>query len=131
MKQIIHTSKAPKAIGPYSQAVAAPAPGAMLFLSGQIALDPASGQMVGASAAAEARQALTNLRHVVEAAGFSLADVVKTTVYLARMEDFPAVNEVYAGFFEGTPPPARATVGVAALPKGARVEVDAICVLGG
>ena len=126
MKKVVSTAAAPQAIGPYSQGIEFTGPGRMLFLSGQIALHPDSGELVGGGVQAEARQALENLARVVEAAGYSLRDVVKTTIYLADMGDFPAVNEVYAGFFSESLP-ARATVAVAALPKGARVEIDAIC----
>ena len=126
MKKVVATAAAPQAIGPYSQGIEFTGPGRMLFLSGQIALHPESGEMVGGGVQAETRQALENLGRIVEAAGYSLRDVVKTTIYLADMGDFPAVNEVYAGFFSESLP-ARATVAVAALPKGARVEIDAIC----
>jgi len=121
-KTPVSTPAAPAAIGPYSQAVLA-AP--LVFVSGQIALDPASGQMAAGDVAAEARQALRNLQAILEAAGSSLAQVVKTTVFLTDMADFAAVNAVYAEFF--TPPfPARACFAVAGLPKGARVEVEAV-----
>lgn len=122
----IVTEKAPKAIGPYSQAVRA---GEYLFCSGQIALDPASGELSGETAAQQTQRVLENLRAVIEAAGGKLAQVVKTTIYLTDMGTFPQVNEVYGKFFSGTPP-ARATVGVASLPKGARVEIDAVVYLG-
>lgn len=118
----IHTDGAPGAIGPYSQAIAA---GNLLFCSGQIALDPASGQLVGRSAAEQADRVLRNLRAVLEAGGSSLARVVRTTIFLADMADFTAVNEVYASFFAGWKP-SRATVAVKALPKGAAVEIDCI-----
>ena len=122
MLTLIHTDSAPKAIGPYSQAVVH---GALVYCAGQIALDPKSGELVGASAGQQAAQVLKNLGAVLEAAGSSLGMVVKTTVYLADMSDFAAVNEVYAEAF-GSHKPARATVGVAGLPKGARVEIDCI-----
>ena len=128
MKKVVSTAAAPQAIGPYSQGIEFTGPGRMLFLSGQIALHPDSGELVGGGVQAEARQALENLARVVEAAGYSLGDVVKTTIYLADMGDFPAVNEIYAGFFAHSPP-ARATVAVAALPKSALVEIDATCCL--
>ncbi len=113
---------APAPIGPYSQAVEC---GGFLFCSGQVGLDPATGEMVTGGVAAEARRALTSLGAVLTEAGLGFSDVVKTTIYLVRMEDFAAVNEVYAEFV--LPPfPARATVAVAALPRGARVEIEAI-----
>jgi 2-iminobutanoate/2-iminopropanoate deaminase len=124
--QAITTDKAPKAIGPYSQAVKTP--GGLVFCSGQIPLDPDSGDMVGVGDVREqARRVLENLKAVVEAAGGSLAQVVKTTIYLADLADFGAVNEVYAKYF-GEHPPARATVQVAGLPRGALVEIDCIAV---
>ena len=99
----------------------------MLFCSGQIPLVAQTGEMVTGGVDAQARQSLANLQAVVEAAGFCLQDIVKTTIYLVSMDDFPLVNEVYSSFF-APPLPARATVAVAELPKGSRVEVDAICV---
>lgn len=120
----IRSDHAPAPVGPYSQAVRARE---FVFCSGQIALDPATGTLVGdGNAAAEARQVMQNLRGVLNAAGADFTDVVKTTIYLADMADMPAVNDVYAGFFGDETPPARATVAVAALPKGARVEIDCI-----
>ncbi len=121
-KRILATDGAPKAIGPYSQAVEA---NGLLFLSGQIPLDPATGAMVGKTAAEQADRVLRNLQGVLTAAGLTTASVVKTTVYLVDLADFAAVNEVYARYFPEEPP-ARATVQVAALPKGARVEIDAV-----
>jgi 2-iminobutanoate/2-iminopropanoate deaminase len=121
-KEAIATEKAPQAIGPYSQAVRV---GSWLFLSGQIGLDPGSGELVAGGVVAEAKRALENLCEVLAAAGASLDDVVRTTIYLVDLSDFSRVNEVYAGFFRA-PYPARATVGVAALPRGARVEIDAV-----
>ena len=118
----VQTDGAPAAIGPYSQAVRS---GDFLFCSGQIALEPASGEMVGGSAADQARQVLANLGAVLDAGGASLQTVVKTTIFLDDMADFAAVNEVYAAAF-GDHRPARATVEAAALPKGALVEIDAI-----
>lgn len=122
--KMINTDKAPKAIGPYSQAVRA---GDMLFCSGQIPIDPATGnlELFGGDAAKQARLVMENLKAVLAADGFSFEGVVKTTIYLADMESFAAVNEVYASFF-GTHKPARATVAVAKLPKGVGVEIDAI-----
>ncbi|MEX1025587.1 MAG: Rid family detoxifying hydrolase [Planctomycetota bacterium] len=117
----IATDAAPAAIGPYSQAVRA---GDWILCSGQIALDPASGELVGEDAAAQARRALENLEAVLRAAGSSLGRVARTTVYLRTMDDFPSVNEVYATFFRGPTLPARATVAAAGLPKGALVEID-------
>ena len=125
-REIISTSKAPGAIGPYSQAVKAE--GGLLFSAGQIALDPATGGMVGETAAEQAEQALKNLQAVLEAGGTGLAHVVKTTVFLQDMNDFAAVNEVYARFF-GDKPPARSAVEVAALPKGALVEIECIALV--
>jgi 2-iminobutanoate/2-iminopropanoate deaminase len=123
--QIIETDNAPKAIGPYSQAVAVP-PGRWVFCSGQIPLDPKTGQLAGGGdVRLETRQVMSNLDAVLRAAGASLTSVVKTTIFLADMADFAAVNEVYGTYFP-TCPPARATVQVAALPRGARVEIDAI-----
>ncbi len=118
----VQTDGAPAAIGPYSQAIRS---GDFLFCSGQIALEPASGEMVGGSAADQARQVLANLGAVLDAGGASLQTVVKTTIFLDDMADFAAVNEVYAAAF-GDHRPARATVEAAALPKGALVEIDAI-----
>ncbi|MCZ6572907.1 MAG: RidA family protein [Planctomycetota bacterium] len=119
---LIETGGAPAAIGPYSQAVAADG---LLFCSGQIALDPETMEMVGATAAEQAHQVLENLEAVLRAGGSSLKDVLKTTLYLADMGDFTAVNEVYAVAF-GEHRPARATVAAAGLPKGALVEIDAV-----
>ena len=119
---VIHTDRAPDAIGPYSQAVTL---GDLVFCSGQVALSPETGEVVGETAAEQARQVLDNLREVLEAAGSGLSKVAKTTIYLTTMADFVAVNEVYAGYFGG-PKPARATVAVAGLPKGALVEIDCI-----
>ena len=124
----IRTSAAPEPVGPYEQAVQA---GGMLFCSGQIALDPASGVLVGqGDVEAETRQVLSNLQAVLEAAGTGADRVVRTTVFLADLADFPRVNAIYAEFFPGRCAPSRACVQVAALPKGARVEIDAIALLG-
>ena len=126
MKTPIATAAAPQAIGPYSQAVQSRP---WLFLSGQIGLDPSTGALVTGGVAAETERVLENLRAVLAAAGAGLDDVVRTTIYLIDLNDFGTVNEVYARFFRA-PFPARATVGVAALPRGARVEIDAIAVMG-
>jgi 2-iminobutanoate/2-iminopropanoate deaminase len=122
MKQAVSSADAPKAIGPYSQAVRA---GQLLFVSGQVPLDPATGQIVGGDIAAQTRRVFDNLGAVLKAGGRSFADVVRTTVFLADMNDFAAVNEVYGTYFS-EPYPARATVQVARLPKDARVEIDVI-----
>lgn len=119
------TERAPAAIGPYSQAVAA---NGFLFAAGQIALDPASGQVVPGDVSAQTERVLANLAAVLEAAGASWSAVVRTTVYLHDMNDFPAVNQVYARVL-GTARPARTTVQVAALPRGVLVEIDAIAAL--
>jgi 2-iminobutanoate/2-iminopropanoate deaminase len=123
-REIIATDQAPGAVGPYSQAVRV---GDLVFTAGQIPLDPATGQMIEGGIEAQARQALTNVGAVLEAAGTSLANVVKTTVFLADMGEFKAMNGVYAEFFPDAPP-ARSAVQVAALPLGARIEVEAIAV---
>jgi 2-iminobutanoate/2-iminopropanoate deaminase len=125
-KKVIQTSAAPAAIGPYSQAVQA---GSLLFVSGQIPLDPATGQLVGANVDEQAVQVLKNLRAIIEAAGGSMANVVKTTIFLKSMDDFQKVNEVYGTFFTA-PFPARATVEVARLPRDVKVEIEAIVNLG-
>ena len=118
----VATEQAPQAIGPYSQAIVA---GDLVFLSGQIPLDPATGLLVEGSVADETRRVLENLRAVLAAAGLALGDVVRTTVFVTDLADFAVVNQTYAEFFTA-PYPARATVQVAALPRGARVEIDAI-----
>jgi len=122
MKQTIATPKAPGAIGPYSQAVKA---NGLLFLSGQIALDPASGQVVDGDVRAQTERVLENLKAVLEAGGSSLGKVLKTTVFLADMADFAAMNEVYGRYF-AQEPPARSTVQAAGLPRGVKVEIDVI-----
>ncbi len=116
------TERAPAPIGPYSQAVRA---GALLFCSGQIPIDPATGELVPGDVAAQSLQVMKNLEAVLEAAGLRFANVVKTTIFLVDMADFGAVNAVYGEAF-GNVPPARSTVAVAALPRNARVEIDAI-----
>lgn len=122
MKETIHTDRAPAAIGTYSQAVRS---GKLVFLSGQIPLVPASMEMVDGGIEAQVRQVFENLAAVCEAAGGSLDDIVKLSVFLADMNDFPVVNEIMGEFFN-EPYPARAAIGVAALPRGAAVEMDAI-----
>jgi reactive intermediate/imine deaminase len=125
--EAIETTQAPAPVGPYNQAVRA---GNLLFCSGQIALDPASGSLVGAGdVALETRQVLANLLAVLDAAGARPSQVVRTTVFLADLADFATVNALYAEVFGAGVSPARACVQVAALPKGARVEIDAIAVL--
>jgi 2-iminobutanoate/2-iminopropanoate deaminase len=121
----VTSASAPAAIGPYSQAIRA---GNLVFCSGQIALDPKSGQIVGGNAAEQAEQVLKNLAAVLAAAGCSLAHVARTTIFLASMDDFAAVNEVYARHF-GAHKPARATVAVKTLPKNGLVEIDCIACL--
>ena len=122
----ISSDGAPRAIGPYSQAIAIPG---LLFLSGQVPLDPKTGSLLQGSIQDEVARVLENLKAVLEAAGSGLGRVVKTTVYLTNLKDFEAMNEAYARYF-GDNRPARSTVQVAALPKGARVEIDAIATLG-
>jgi 2-iminobutanoate/2-iminopropanoate deaminase len=118
----VTTDRAPGAIGPYSQALDA---GGWVFCSGQIGLDPLTGQLVSGGIAAEAEQVMRNLEAVLAAAGLGFADVVRTTIYLVDLVDFSTVNDIYARHVRA-PYPARATVGVAALPRGARIEIDAI-----
>lgn len=122
MRKIIHSDQAPAAIGPYSQAVLQ---AGWLFCSGQIGLDPKSGELVTGGSPAETRQVLANLAAVLDASGLSFADVVKTTIYLVDLQDFSVVNEIYAEAF-GEHAPARATVEVSALPRAARVEIECI-----
>ena len=126
MRQPIHTDQAPAAIGPYSQAVRA---GSLLFISGQIPLDPATGELVEGDIAAQARRAFDNLKAVCEAAGGSFDDIVRVGLYLTNLGQFAQVNAVMAEYFSA-PYPARSTIEVAALPKGAAFEVDAVLVLG-
>lgn len=125
-KEIIATDEAPRAIGPYSQAVRA---GSVIFASGQIPIDPATGEFVPGGIAEQTEQVLKNLTAVFAAAGAGMDQIVKTTVFLADMNDFTAMNEVYGRFF-GDAPPARATVQAARLPRDAKVEIEAIAVIG-
>jgi 2-iminobutanoate/2-iminopropanoate deaminase len=125
MKDAIATKDAPAAIGPYSQAVRA---GGLVFLSGQIPLDPATGKLVEGDVTAQTKRVMENLRAVLAAAGCGFGDVVRTTIYLVDLAHFAAVNEAYGACFEA-PYPARATVQVAALPRGAQVEIDAIAAI--
>lgn len=124
---IIATKKAPDAIGPYNQAVLVDK---TLYVSGQIGFIPATMQIVEGGAVAEARQALTNMGHILNAANCTFNNVVKTTVLMADMADYPAVNKVYSEFFNEDVAPARAAYQAAALPKGARVEIEAVAVVG-
>ena len=124
-KQVILSEKAPKALGPYSVAVRA---GMFVFTSGQLGLDPATGELVPGGIEAETRQALTNLRHVLEDSGSGMDQVVKTIVFLSDMADFAKMNAVYAGFFPAAPP-ARSTVQVAALPKAGSVEIEIVALV--
>lgn len=122
-KNVIPITKVP-AVGPYSQAVEA---GGFVFCSGQIPLEPRTGVVVGGDIRAATRQVMANLETVLGEAGLSIKDVVKTTIYLVNLDDFPAVNEIYGTYFDGAFP-ARATVQVAGLPKGAMIEIDAVAV---
>jgi 2-iminobutanoate/2-iminopropanoate deaminase len=126
MREEIATDRAPQAIGPYSQAVRA---GSHIYCSGQVPIDPATGLIIDGDISVQTRQVLTNLSRVLEAAGASLDQVVKTTVYLADMDDFAAMNAVYGTFFS-SPAPARSTIQAARLPRDARVEIDVIAVIG-
>ena len=121
-RKVITSEKAPKAIGPYSVAIES---GGFVFCAGQTGIDPATGDLVGADLEAQTRQVLKNLRNVLEAAGSSLEKVVKTTVFLRDMADFPKMNAIYAEYFSSNPP-ARSTIAVAGLPKGGIVEIEAI-----
>jgi len=123
---VINTDKAPKAIGPYSRAIRV---GDFVFCSGQVGIDPATGKLVDGGIETETRRVLLNLSAVLEAAGSSLSRVVKTTVFIVNMDEFPKMNAVYAEFFPSAPP-ARSTVQVARLPAGACVEIEAIAVVG-
>jgi 2-iminobutanoate/2-iminopropanoate deaminase len=124
----IGTGNAPKPIGPYSQAVLVKGQG-LLFTAGQIGLDPATGEMVSGGVEEQAHRVLENLKAIIEAANGTLEDVVKTTIYLKNMGDFSKVNTVYASYFATRPYPARSTVEVASLPKGALVEIDAVALI--
>jgi len=125
VREAVSTPSAPPAIGPYSQAIRA---GSLLFVSGQIPLDPATGKMVEGDLAAQTHRVFQNLGAILQAAGATFDDVVRTTVYLADMNDFPAMNEIYGTYFS-SPAPARATVQAARLPRDARVEIDLIASL--
>jgi 2-iminobutanoate/2-iminopropanoate deaminase len=125
-KMILESDKAPKAVGPYSQGTKL---GNLIFTAGQIPIDPANGEIVGANAEEQTRQVLTNLRNVLAAGGASFDNVLKTTVFLVDLQDFAAMNKVYAEFF-AAPFPARSTIQVAALPKGAKVEIEAVASVG-
>ena len=125
MKKVVETDKAPGAIGPYSQAVIA---NGMVFCSGQIPIDPMTGEFVEGGVVEQAEQVLKNLGEVLEAAGSGFESVIKTTVFLSSMEDFAAMNEVYAKFFD-TSKPARATVEAGGLPKGALVEIECVALV--
>jgi 2-iminobutanoate/2-iminopropanoate deaminase len=127
-REVVTALGAPAAIGPYVHAVRT---GDLLFCSGQIPLDPESGELVGDTPADQARQCLDNVAAVCEAAGATLADAVKITVYTTDLSAFGDVNEAYATYFDGAEPPARVAIGVAALPRGAQVEVDAVVALSG
>lgn len=125
MRQAVATPAAPAAIGPYSQAIRA---GGLLFVSGQVPIDPATGQIVDGDIAAQTHRVLGNIAEILKAAGASLDHVVRTTVFLADMDDFAAMNTIYATYFT-SPAPARATVQVSRLPKDARIEIDVIAAI--
>ena len=124
-RRVIHTEKAPKAIGPYSQAIVTDY---FVYTAGQVGIDPATGELISTIVEEQTRQALKNLTHVLEAAGSSISNVVKTTVFLKDMNDFVKMNAVYAEAF-GENPPARSTVAVAGLPKGALVEIEVVALI--
>jgi 2-iminobutanoate/2-iminopropanoate deaminase len=126
-KKVIQTEKAPKAIGPYSQAIQA---GSFLFISGQIPIDPSTGELVGGDIRQQARQVLENVKHLLESQGLSLQQVVKTTIFLKDMGSFNQVNEVYATYFPAEPP-ARSTIQVAKLPRNVDIEIEAIAIAPG
>jgi 2-iminobutanoate/2-iminopropanoate deaminase len=125
MKEVVHTDRGPKPIGPYSQAVKA---GGVIYLSGQVALDPKTGDLIGSDIRQQTERTLENVKGILEAAGTNLHHVVKTTVFLKDMNDFVAMNEVYSRYFT-TAPPARSTVQVARLPKDALLEIEVIAAL--
>ncbi|MHB9038417.1 MAG: RidA family protein [Armatimonadota bacterium] len=125
MRSRIETTDAPAAIGPYSQAIKA---NGFLFVSGQLALNPETGQMDAVDAVAQTRQVMENLKGILSSQGLTFEDVVKTTIFLTDIADFSRINEVYASYMQGEPP-ARSTVQVAALPRGAKIEIEAIAVL--
>ncbi len=125
-REVIQTNKAPKAIGPYSQAVRTDT---MVYTAGQLGFDPSTGAFVAGGVEEQTRQALTNVKHVLEAAGSSLGQAIKTTVFLKDMADFPKMNPVYAEFFPENPP-ARSTVAVAGLPAGGLVEIEVVALVG-
>jgi 2-iminobutanoate/2-iminopropanoate deaminase len=127
MKKIISTSEAPAAVGPYSQAIRA---GSTVYCAGQIPLDPKSGQIVSGGIDAQTRRVLDNVGAVLRAEGLTFDDVVKTTIFLMDLADFQMVNEIYASYFKQQPP-ARSTVQVAGLPKGARIEIEVVAVANG
>jgi 2-iminobutanoate/2-iminopropanoate deaminase len=127
MKKIISTSEAPAAVGPYSQAVRV---GSTVYCAGQIPLDPKSGQIVSKDISEQTRRVLDNISAILKAEGLSFENIVKTTIFLTDLADFQTVNEIYGSYFKQTPP-ARSTVQVAALPKGARIEIEAIAVAEG
>ena len=127
MKKIISTSEAPAAVGPYSQAVRI---GSTVYCAGQIPLDPKSGQIVSKDISEQTRRVLDNISAILKAEGLSFENIVKTTIFIIDLADFQTVNEIYASYFKQTPP-ARSTVQVAALPKGARIEIEAIAVAEG
>ncbi len=126
MKKVVNTNSAPMPVGPYSQAVIA---GDMIYCSGQLGIDPKKNSLVSDNVSDQAEQSLKNLKCVLEMAGSSLDSVVKTTIFLTDMDDFKVVNEVYASFFKSDPP-ARSAIGVAELPKGAKVEIELIATIG-
>jgi 2-iminobutanoate/2-iminopropanoate deaminase len=126
-RKVIQTDQAPAPVGPYNQAIAAT--GQLVFVAGQIPLDPITGQIVGEAVAEQTERAIANLKAILEAAGATLADVVKTSVFLADMNDFGAMNAVYAQYFDEATAPARACVEVSRLPKDVRVEIECIAVI--
>jgi len=125
-RTVVHTDKAPKAIGPYSQAIRTES---LIYTAGQTGLDPLTGELVAGGVEEQTHQVLANLKNVIEAAGSTIGNVVKTTVFLKDMNDFPKMNAIYAEFF-GENPPARSTVAVAGLPKGGLVEIEAVVLVG-